>query len=83
MDVNKLGATALALLLFFLFVGAGVLALDKFSTVSGVTTNAAETLNASRDSLATMATDWGPLIIVFIGIGAAIGILISSLAGRK
>lgn len=61
----------LTIVLVGMITGVGVLTLDKFSGVSGVTAAANTSIRAARDAVADIAEDWMALIVT-IGILAVI-----------
>lgn len=63
MEINELYSFALLIVLVGMLIGVGVLALDKFSTTSGVTTAAVTAINAARDAVSGIATTWLSLIV--------------------
>lgn len=75
MEIGQLYQFALVLVLVGLIVGVGVLILDKFATTTGVTPSAGEALNASRDAVGGIASNWMALIVT-IGVLAIILFLV-------
>jgi hypothetical protein len=75
MEIGQLYQFALVLVLVGLIVGVGVLILDKFSATSGVTASAQTSLNASRDAVGGIASNWMGLIVT-IGVLAIILFLV-------
>ena len=71
MEIGELYQFALVLVLVGMIVGVGILVLDKFAASSGVTPAAESALNASRDAVGSIATDW-LILIVTIGVLAII-----------
>jgi hypothetical protein len=71
MEVGGLYQFVLLIVLVGMLVGVGVLALDKFSQASGVTTAAATAINASRTEVGAISTTWLGLIVT-IGVLAII-----------
>ena len=75
MEIGQLYQFALVLVLVGLIVGVGVLILDKFSATTGVTASAQTALNASRDAVGGIASNWMALIVT-IGVLAIILFLV-------
>jgi MFS superfamily sulfate permease-like transporter len=75
MEIGELYQFVLILVLVGMITGVGILVLDKFSTSSGVTPAAQTALNASRDAVSSVATDWLALIVT-IGVLAIILFLV-------
>jgi hypothetical protein len=77
MEIGNLYGFALTLVLVGMLVGVGVLALDKFSVTSGITTDAQAALNASRDAVGTVSTTWMSLIVTIGVLAIIIGLVIA------
>jgi MFS superfamily sulfate permease-like transporter len=81
MQISELYQFALVIVLVGMIVGVGVLILDKFSTTSGVTNTAGTALNASRDAVSGIATNWLALIVTVGVLAIILFLVISSFAG--
>lgn len=71
MQIGDLYQFVLLLVLVGMVTGVGVLTLDKFSGVSGVTATANTSIRNARDAIADVADDWLTLVVT-IGILAII-----------
>ena len=65
-DVADLYNFVLLLVLVGIAIGVGVLVLDKFGASSGVTVDAETALNASRDEIGNIASDWLSIIVIVV-----------------
>lgn len=81
MQISELYQFALVIVLVGMIVGVGVLILDKFATTSGVTSTAGTALNASRDAVSGIATNWLALIVTVGVLAIILFLVISSFAG--
>ena len=82
-DVGDLYNFVILLVLVGIALGVGVLVLDKFSTSSGVTTAAVTALNASRDELSGIATNWLSIIVIVVIAALVLGIVIKNLGQTR
>lgn len=74
MEVQGLYAFVLTLVLVGIVLGVGILILDKLS--ASVDSTAAETsLNATRDAIGDIATDWMGIVVI-VGVCAVILFLV-------
>lgn len=83
MEIGDLYNFVLLIVLVGFLVGAGVLALDKFTSASGVTAAAQTSINASRDAVGTMATVWLGLIVTIGALAIIIVLIVRSFGGAK
>lgn len=81
MTVGELYPFVLTIVLVGMLVGVGVLALDSFSTASGVTKTAATAINASRAAIATVASTWMTLIVTIGVLAIIITLVIRGFSG--
>lgn len=81
MEVGGLYQFVLLLVLVGMIMGVGILVLDKFSSSTGVTTDAQTALNATRDAIGSIATDWLPLIVIVAVLAIILTLVIRSFAG--
>jgi len=81
MEIGELYQFVLLIVLVAMIIGAGVLALDKFSTSSGVTTAAQTAINAGRTEVGNISSNWLGLIVT-IAILSIIIVLIVRGFGR-
>ena len=82
-DISDLYNFVLLLVLVGIAIGVGVLVLDKFSASSGVTHDAVTALNASRDEIGNIATDWLAVIVIVVVAALILGIVIRNLGGQR
>ena len=78
MNVSELYQFVLLLVLIGLIIGVGALVLDKFASTAGVSHGAEVSLNASRDALAPIATDWMPLIVTVAVLSIILTLVVGS-----
>jgi len=82
MEVGQLYQFALVLVLVGMIVGVGILVLDKFAASTGVTPAAETALNASRDAVGSIATDWLGLIVTIGILAIILFLVIRSFVGK-
>lgn len=82
MEVGSLYQFVLLFVLVGMLVGVGVLALDKFSTASGVTSAASTAINSTRTEISNIATVWLGLIITIGVLAIIITLVVRSFGGR-
>lgn len=83
MEIKELYAFALLIVMVGMLIGVGVLALDKFSTTSGVTTAAVTAINAARDAVAGIATTWLGLIVTIAVLAIIMMLVIRGFSGDR
>lgn len=83
MEVGQLYQFVLVIVLVGMVIGVGVLVLDKFAATSGVTATAAEALNDSRNAIATIASDWLPIIVIVGALAVILFLVIRSFGARQ
>lgn len=66
MAMQDLYQNVLMVLLIAMIVGVGVLILDKFGQAEGVTTAAGTAINASRDAVGGIGSNWMDLIVTIV-----------------
>jgi len=81
MEVGQLYQLVLLLVMIGMILGVGVLVLDKFAQTSGVTTEAAEAINNTRDAITPIASTWLPLIVTVAVLAIILTLVIRSFAG--
>jgi len=64
-----------------MILGVGILAIDKFSTSSGVTAAASTALNNTRTELGNIASNWLGLIITIAVLSIIVAMVIQSFGG--
>lgn len=82
-DVGDLYNFVLLLILVGIGIGVGVLVLDKFSTSSGITPAAIIAINASRDEISNLATQWLGIIVIVVVAAIILGIVIRNLGNAR
>lgn len=83
MEIGNLYSFVVLLVLVGMVIGVGVLALDKFSQSSGITTATSEALNASIEEVGAVATTWLGLIVTIAILAIIIGLVVRGFAGGK
>lgn len=83
MEIGQLYQFVLVIALVALIVGVSILVLDKFSQTSGVTPAAQTALNASRDAISTVSTDWLGIIVVIGALAVILFLIIRSFGGQR
>lgn len=83
MEVGQLYQFVLVIVLVGMVIGVGVLVLDKFAATSGVTATAGTALNDSRDAIATIASDWLPIIVIVGALAVILYLVIRSFGGAR
>jgi uncharacterized membrane protein len=83
MEINELYSFVLMLVLIGFVLGVGILALDKFSSSSGVTATAGTAINNTRAEIAKIPSDWLGLIVTIVVLAIIFTIVVRSFsAGR-
>lgn len=82
MNLGNLYSFVLVLVLVGMLVGVGVLALDKFSTTSGIGGAASTAINASRTAVSDVSTVWLGLIVTIAVLAIIITLVITGFGGR-
>lgn len=75
MEIGQLYQFVLLLVLVGIVLGVGILILDKLGSSASVTTAAQTAINDTRDSIATIASDWLPIIVI-VAVCAIILVLV-------
>lgn len=83
MEVGQLYQFVLVIVLVGMVIGVGVLVLDKFAATTGVTATAETALNDSRDAIATIASDWLPIIVIVGALAVILFLVIRSFGARQ
>jgi len=84
MELNQLYQFVLLIVLVGMILGVGVLTLDKFASTTGVTGDASEAINDTRDALTPIASDWLPLIVTVAILAIIITLVVRSFSfGRR
>jgi len=78
MEVGGLYQFVLLIVLVGMLIGVGVLALDKFSSSSGVTATASSAINSARSEVATIASTWLGLIVTIAVLAIIITLVVRS-----
>lgn len=81
MEVGGLYQFVLLIVLVGMLIGVGVLALDKFSSSSGVTSTAGTAINNSRAEVANIASNWLGLIVTIAVLAIIMGLVIAGFRG--
>jgi len=66
MAMQDLYQNVLMVILIGMVVGVGVLTLDKFGQADGITTDAGTAINASRDAVGGIASNWMDLVVTIV-----------------
>ena len=82
-DVGDLYNFVILLVLVGIALGIGVLVLDKFADASAVTTAAGTALNATRDEISGIATNWLSIIVIVVIAALVLGIVIKNLGQTR
>ena len=83
MEIGELYQFALLVVLVSMVVGAGVLALDKFATSTGVTTAAQTAINAGRTEVGGISTTWLGLIVTIAILSIIIVLIVRGFGARR
>jgi len=82
MEVGTLYQFVLLIVLVSMLIGVGVLALDKFSSSSGVTATASTAINGARTEVSAIATTWLGLIVTIAVLAIIITLVMKSFSFR-
>ena len=83
MEIGELYQFVLLLVLVGMVIGVGVLVLDKFKVASGTGSYVNTTLDAGRDAIGGIASDWLALIVTIAVLAIILTLVIRSFgAGR-
>lgn len=83
MEVGELYQFILLIVLVGMILGVGILAIDKFSTSTGVTSAASTALNNTRTELGNIASNWLGLIVTIAVLAIIITLVVRSFAMRR
>jgi hypothetical protein len=83
MEVGQLYGFVLLIVMVGMLLGIGILLLDKFGATSGISGTAWKSLNDTRDSLATISTDWLPLIITISVLVIVLVLVVRGVGGGQ
>lgn len=83
MEVGELYQFILLIVLVGMILGVGILAIDKFSTSSGVSSAASTALNNTRTELGNIASNWLGLIVTIAVLAIIITLVVRSFAMRR
>jgi hypothetical protein len=81
MELGGLYQFVLLLVLVGMIIGVGVVALDKFAAVDGLTATAKQALGNVSTAIASIANSWLGLIVIIVVLAIIITIMIKSFAG--
>ena len=81
MELGGLYQFVLLLVLVGMIIGVGVVALDKFAAVDGLTGTAQRALGNVSTAIASIANSWLGLIVIIVVLAIIITIMIKSFAG--
>ena len=83
MEVGGLYNFVLLLVLVGMILGVGILVLDKFASYSAVSADASTALNATRDELSGIATNWLGIIVIVVIAAIVLGLVFRSFTGGQ
>ena len=85
MEIGQLYQFVLLIVLVGMIIGVGVLTLDKFASSTGVSTKAQVAINASRDEVSGISTNWLGLIVTVAILAIILFLVIRSFgsAGQR
>jgi hypothetical protein len=83
MEIGSLYQFVLLIVLVGMLLGVGILAIDKFSSSSGVTGAASTALNNTRTELGNIASTWLGLIVTIAVLAIIITLVIRSFAFKQ
>lgn len=78
MEIGDLYTFVLTIVLVGFLLGAGLLALGKFSTTSGITAESSEAINDTIDALGEISGTWLGLIITIAVLAIILTLIIRS-----
>ena len=81
MELGGLYQFVLLLVLVGMIIGVGIVALDKFAAVDGLSTSAKTALGNTSSAIATISNSWLGLIVIIVVLAIIITIMIKSFAG--
>jgi len=81
MELGGLYQFVLLLVLVGMVIGVGIVAVDKFAAVDGLSTGAKTALGNVSTAIATIANSWLGLIVIIVILAIIITIMIKSFAG--
>ena len=81
MQIGELYQFVLLIVLVSMIIGAGVLALDKFSTSSGITAAASTAINAGRTEVGNIASNWLGLVVTIAILSIIIVLIVQGFGG--
>jgi len=78
MDIGELYQFVLLLVLVGMIIGVGVLTLDKFGGSAGVGADASTDINAARDAIGDISSNWFSLIVTIAVLAIILTLVIRS-----
>ena len=83
MEIGQLYQFVLLLVLVGIVIGIGVVVLDKFGGMSGVTPAASTAINATRTEVAGLASNWLGIIVIVVVASIILGLVMSSFGQKR
>lgn len=82
MELQNLYGFVVLLVIVGMVLGAGILALDKFASSSGVTATAATAINNTMSAIADIPKTWMSLIVTIAVIAIILTLIVRSFGGE-
>jgi uncharacterized protein involved in cysteine biosynthesis len=84
-QVSNIPQYVISFILIGLIVAVGVVVLDKFMGVSGLSTKAVDALNSTIDAVTPITTDWLPILVIVAIVGVVLMLILGAFAfyGRR
>jgi len=84
-QVSNIPQYVISFILIGLIVAVGVVVLDKFMGVSGLSAKAVDALNATIDAVTPITTDWLPILVIVAIVGVVLMLILGAFAfyGRR
>lgn len=79
-QVNNVPAYVIAFVLIGLIVAVGLIVLDKFMGVSGLSTTAVTAVNDTINAISPITTDWLPIIVIVAIVGVLLALILGAFA---
>jgi predicted DNA repair protein MutK len=81
MELGQLYQFVLMLVLVGMIVGVGIVSLDKFQAVDGLSVTAQTAIGNTTAAIATIPTSWLSLIVTIVILAIIVVIMVRSFAG--
>jgi hypothetical protein len=79
-QVGNIPQYVISFVLIGLIVAVGLVVLDKFMAVDGLSTKSVDALNDTIDSITPITSDWLPIIVIVAVVGIILALILGAFA---